>query len=314
VREKLRRSRDVRAATGDQTRGMRLSLNATEVFFDVEGARLVAEGVGLQDRPTLVVLHGGPGFDHAYFKPFLSELSDTCQLVYVDLRGQGRSGRPPVETCTLEQMADDIASLCDALAIERPIVLGHSAGGFVALTLAVRHPQLAAGFILVDTAAATAAMSDSMSRLEQRCGAEARAAAERMFSGDFSEPAMDDFLRLVFPAYLADQSKMPIVGPAVGRSAFNPEVAAFYFSQRAPLYDVRDKLPGIGQPSLVVVGDRDWLTPPAASEDIVHRLPNAELRVLPNAGHFAFIEQPKLFADAVRQFARAPASVAVGTV
>jgi pimeloyl-ACP methyl ester carboxylesterase len=138
-----------------------------------------------------------------------------------------------------------------------------------------------------------------------------------MFGGDSSEPAMNDFLRLVFPAYLATPSNMPIVGPAVGRCAFNGEVAAFYFAQRAPLYDVRDRLAGIRQPTLVVVGDRDWLTPPAASQDIARRLPNAELRVLPDAGHFAFIEQPALFNAAVRQFARrlqsanAPARVAV---
>ena len=62
-------------------------------------------------RPTLWCSTAAPGFDHTYFKPFLSELADTCQIVYVDLRGQGRSARPPVETCTLEQMADDVAAL-----------------------------------------------------------------------------------------------------------------------------------------------------------------------------------------------------------
>jgi proline iminopeptidase len=293
---------------------MRLCINDTELFFDVEGASLVPDGSGLTIRPTLIALHGGPGFDHTYFKPWLSELADTCQIVYVDLRGQGRSGRPPVETCTLEQMADDVAALTQALGIERPIILGHSAGGFVALTLAARHPDLAGQFILVDTVAATTAMGDSMARLEQRCGAEARAAAERMFGGDFSEPAMLDFQRLVFPAYVGDPSKLPIVGQTIGRSTFSADVAAFYFSKRAPLYDVTEHLAPISQPTLVVVGEQDWLTPPAASEDIARRIPNADLLVLDDAGHFAFIERPETFNAAVRQFVAAPAPVGNGVV
>ena len=61
--------------------------------------------------------------------------------VYLDQRGQGRSGRVPIESCTIEQMADDAAALCRALGIEHPAVLGHSFGGFVALHLALRRPS-----------------------------------------------------------------------------------------------------------------------------------------------------------------------------
>jgi len=293
---------------------MRLNVNDTQLFFDVEGAGLVPDGDGLTQRPTLVVLHGGPGFDHTYFKPFLSPLGDTFQIVYVDLRGQGRSGRPAIETCTLEQMADDVAALCAGLGIERPIILGHSAGGFVTLTLTTRHPHLAERLILVDTAAATAAMSDSMSILQQRNGAQARAAAERMFGGDFSDPALNDFIRLVFPAYLANPSNMASLGPTIGRCNFNPEVAAFYFSKRAPLYDLRDKLAGIRQPTLVLVGEQDWLTPPGTAQALAAGLPGSELVVLPDAGHFAFVEQPDIFNTAVRQFAAAPTLVGVGGI
>jgi proline iminopeptidase len=198
---------------------MRITVNDTELYFDVEGPGLVADGPTMRDRPTLLALHGGPGFDHAYFKPALSQLADTVQVVYLDLRGQGLSVRPPTEIFTLEQMADDVAAFCATLGIDRPIVLGHSAGGFVALNLAVRHPHIAGRLILMDTAAATADMGDAMATLEQRHGRDARAAAERMFGGDFSDAAMTDFMRLVFPAYVYDPSKFGTDGEAVGRSA-----------------------------------------------------------------------------------------------
>ena len=135
---------------------MRLSVNDTELYFDVEGAALVADGPALRERPVVLALHGGPGFDHAYFKPSLSALTDVAQIVFLDQRGQGRSGRAPVESCTTEQMADDAAALCHTLGIKRPAVLGHSFGGFVALHLALRHPDVAGSLILIDSAASRA--------------------------------------------------------------------------------------------------------------------------------------------------------------
>jgi len=289
---------------------MRVPVNDTQLYFDVEGPGLVPDGTTMRERPVLLALHGGPGFDHTIFKPTLSALADAVQVVYLDLRGQGRSGRPAVESCTLEQMADDVAAFCRAVGLDRPIVLGHSAGGFVALNLAVRHPDVVGRLILVDTAAATADMGDAMSTLERRHGPEARAAAERMFGGDFSPAVLDDFMRLVAPAYVRDPAKLPALAEAIARSNFNTEVAGYYFRERAAFYDLHARLGEIAVPTLVVVGDYDWLTPLNASRLIASAIPGAELVVIPDAGHFAYSEQPELFARAVRRFvAAAPAGV-----
>lgn len=126
---------------------MIITVNDTTLYFDIEGAGLAPDGPTMRQRPVVLLLHDGPGFDHAYFKPWLSPLTDTAQLVYLDQRGQGRSGRPPLATCTLEQMADDVAAFCRALGIDRPVVLGHSFGGFVASHVAVRHLDLASARI-----------------------------------------------------------------------------------------------------------------------------------------------------------------------
>jgi pimeloyl-ACP methyl ester carboxylesterase len=108
---------------------------------------------------------------------------------------------------------------------------------------------------------------------------------------------------------------MATLGPTIGRCNFNPEVAAFYFSRRAPLYDLRDRLAAIRQPALVVVGEQDWLTPPSVAHSLVAGLPNSDLLVIPDAGGFAFVEQPEAFNSAVRQFAAAvPSLVGVGGV
>ena len=92
-------------------------------------------------KPTLVLLHGGPGSDHSSFRPYFDRFADTHQVVYVDHRGQGRSdGREDPAGWDLDTWADDVVRLCDALEIERPVVLGLSFGGFVAIRYAARHP------------------------------------------------------------------------------------------------------------------------------------------------------------------------------
>ena len=73
---------------------MHITVNHTQLFFDVEGAKLVPEGSTMREKPTLLLLHGGPGVaDHSMFKPVLSSLADLAQIVYLDHRGNGRSER-----------------------------------------------------------------------------------------------------------------------------------------------------------------------------------------------------------------------------
>ncbi|MGZ6590188.1 MAG: alpha/beta fold hydrolase, partial [Solirubrobacteraceae bacterium] len=156
---------------------MRININHTALSFDTAGSGLAVDGEHLRGRATLVALPGGPGFDHGYLRPGLVELAADAQVVFVDLRGQGRSSPAPAASCSLEQMADDIAALCHALAIERPVIFGHSAGGFVALHLALRHPTLPAGLILCHTTPTLAPLPDPHppAGISQRAGTEAAA-------------------------------------------------------------------------------------------------------------------------------------------
>src|SRR5438309_246013 len=94
------------------------------------------------ERPTLVLLHGGPGADHSVFKDGrLDAYRDLAQVVYYDYRGHGRSDVSPPETWNLDTWADDVVRLCDALGVEHPIVMGVSFGGMVAQRYLARHPE-----------------------------------------------------------------------------------------------------------------------------------------------------------------------------
>lgn len=90
---------------------MKVDIGDMLLFLDVEGAKLVPDGPRMREKPTLLLMHGGPGFDYSHYKPAFSALSDVAQLVYVDHRGQGRSDRNSPAHWHLTQWADDILSL-----------------------------------------------------------------------------------------------------------------------------------------------------------------------------------------------------------
>ena len=111
------------------------------LYVDVDGPGLVPDGERMVERPTVVLLHGGPGMDHSLFKSTASpDLSDIAQVVYYDHRGNGRSDPGERGDWVLDVWADDVVRLCDALGITEPVVIGQSFGGFVAQRYLARHP------------------------------------------------------------------------------------------------------------------------------------------------------------------------------
>jgi proline iminopeptidase len=147
-----------------------VAVNGVRLFFDVEGAALVPDGPRLREQPTLILLHGGPGFDHSIYKPAFSARSDVAQVIYLDQRGNGRSEDGPRESWTLAQWGDDVRGFCDALGIAKPIVYGASFGGMVALAYATRHPDHPAKLILVSTDAKGGSHVDRRIALFERFG------------------------------------------------------------------------------------------------------------------------------------------------
>src|SRR4051794_6210482 len=132
---------------------MHVHVNGVRLFFDVEGAKFALDGPVMREKPTLLLLHGGPGADHSTFRPAYSALADIAQIVYLDHRGNGRSEDGPREAWNLAQWGDDVRAFCDVLGIVRPIVLGASFGGMVALAYATRHPAHPSKLVLISTAA-----------------------------------------------------------------------------------------------------------------------------------------------------------------
>ena len=132
-------------------RAMRVRAGDVSLWFEVLGTKRVADGPRFVERPTIITVHGGPGFDSANGLEGAVPLSELAQVVVFDQRGHGRSDYSTPDRWNLDTWADNIVALCAALEIERPIVLGSSFGGFVVQRYAARHPNHALAHVLMVT-------------------------------------------------------------------------------------------------------------------------------------------------------------------
>ncbi|MGV1792909.1 alpha/beta fold hydrolase [Rhizobium sp. A37_96] len=285
---------------------MHATVNGTELYFDMERSALTTGIDGhLSELPTIIALHGGLGFDHGYLRDGVGKLADIAQVVYVDLRGQGRSARPPLETATLEQMADDVAVLSAQLRLRKPFVLGHSAGGFVALQMALRYPTRLGGLILSGSSPTVAPIQDepgmSAPSLAARASPEALEAAGRVFSGEITAETIEAFFRLVGPYYAAP-ANMDLVRRLLAATKPDVKMMRHFMTVIASGYDLREALTNIAVPALILVGAHDWVCPPRASRAMNRLIANSKLVEFEHSGHFVFSEEPRKFHDVVAQF------------
>jgi pimeloyl-ACP methyl ester carboxylesterase len=266
---------------------MHVHVNGVRLHFDVLGAKLQPRGPRMHERPTVLMLHGGPGADHSHYRPGWDVLADVAQLIYLDHRGNGRSEAGPQSSWTLAQWADDARAFCDVLGIERPIVLGVSFGGMVAQAYATRHPGHAAKLILVSTAARGGAFTERRVALfEQLGGPEAGALARRrLIDGDTSPEVLDDWLRIAVPLYTRTRPDPD----AMQRQVRNAE-ATRWFSRadgEGSHFDLRADLPNVRCPTLLMGGALDPMLPVENQREIAARIPPHWLRYeeFPHAGH-----------------------------
>jgi pimeloyl-ACP methyl ester carboxylesterase len=275
---------------------MHIDVNGTRLWFDVDGPSLVPDGREMQRRPTVVLVHGGPGgFDHSYFKPEFSRLAEHAQVVYLDLRGHGRSDWGDVATWSFELCADDIHAFCDATAIPGPIVLGHSMGGPIVLLYGARHPRQAAGLI-VQSGFARWDQARMVAGFRRVAGDEVAAIAGRSYAG---EGVPEEEWARVYAAFGRHVPGEDVMGRTPQNDELNP-----HGMELIRRLDIVDQLRQVDCPTLVLVGDLDPVTPVGAAEEIADALPAglAQLEVIPDAGHFAWMDAPDRFWPMIIEF------------
>jgi pimeloyl-ACP methyl ester carboxylesterase len=275
---------------------LHIDVNGTRLWFDVEGAALVPDGNEMRQRPTVVLVHGGPGgWDHSYFKPDFAPLADHAQVVYVDLRGHGRSSWGEVAPWSLEACADDVRAFCDALGIDRPVVLGHSMGGAIVLLYGARHPGHAAGLI-VQSGFARWDHARLVEGFRRAAGEDVAEIAGREFSGEQVTDEQSRRVDAAFGPHVPDAAQE-------ARPRKNSELNAPGMALVRRV-DIVDQLARVASPTLVSVGELDPVTPVGAAHEIVDALPDGigRLEVIAGAGHWTWKDAPDRFWPMIVEF------------
>jgi pimeloyl-ACP methyl ester carboxylesterase len=282
---------------------MHVEVNGTDLWFDVDGPAVVPDGLEMRERPTVVLLHGGPGsYDHSYLKPDFGRLSRAAQVIYLDLRAHGRSARDDPASWSFDLCADDLRVFCDTLGITRPVVFGHSMGGFIAMVYAARHPGHA-GALVFQSTNARFDLARLVEGFREAGGDEVARIAERHYGGDPS--VTDDEWergRVLFGRWVPGEQER-------ARILRNPEVNATGM-ELLRRFDVLGDLARVDCSTLVCVGEIDPVTPVAAAREIVDALPagRARLEVIEGAGHFPWRDAPDRYWPLVSDFVATAAS------
>jgi pimeloyl-ACP methyl ester carboxylesterase len=256
-------------------------------MVEVGGLRIAYERAG--SGPALVLLHGYVGDGPTTWRRQLDGLSDEFTVVAWDAPGAGRSTDPP-ERFGLDGYADCLAGFLETLGLETACVAGLSFGGILALAFHRRHSVMSSALILVSAYAGWAG-SLPPEVAEQRL----RQALT------LADGAPEAFVEALLPTMFSKPMPRETVNDfRASMRAFHPR--GFRAMALASAEDVRDVLPHVGVPTLLVYGDRDVRAPLTVAETLLAAIPGSRLVVLPDAGHLCNTEAPDEFNDAVRDF------------
>lgn len=240
----------------------------------------------------LMLMHGGMGWDHTYLRPWLDPIGEHATLIYYDHLGNGHSPEPADwDEVSHSTWADGADSLRAQLGHPKMVLFGHSYGGILALEYARRYGHRLQGLILCAT---TYAMDDPAPMLAraQACSTPAQfhALVNTLSQPVPSDAVFADVAQTILPIYFNRPKQIDLEALASGMtyraSAFNRAMFHCF-----PQYDCYQHLAEITVPTLILTGKHDWLAPLEHGESLLKGLPDAEMHVFEESGHFPFIEE-----------------------
>ena len=237
---------------------------------------------GMADKATLIFIHGFP-FNRTMWAQQAALYQRDFRVVTYDQRGHGESELGNTHYM-FEFFVDDLIGLMDQLKIDRAILCGLSMGGYVALRAAERNPERVRGLILCDT----------KSEADSDAGKLKRASDLRMIQEQGLNIFAEKFSKAVLsPRNISNTDIVECVRQMIMGN--KPEGVQATLIALATRTDTTASLRRVQVPTLILVGEDDALTPPAASLAMHGRITNSEHTVIPNAGHMSNIENPSFF-------------------
>lgn len=295
-----------------------------EGFVDAHGVLIYYTTVG--KGAPLVILHGGPGASHEYFLPHLLPLARHNRLVFIDERGSGRSEQlEDVKKYTVENMAEDVEAVRQALGLGKIALFGHSYGGVVAQAYAFKHQANLSHLILASTFHSTRALNDVFVKMKADMPADLRDRIDAMekdglygHGKDYEKNRYtDEYMKAAwgegyFP-YIYRRRPDPNYDPTSGGTAWDVyremwgSHGEFVIDGNLVSVEYADRLPSIKVPTLITAGDHDE-SDPSIARTMHEKIAGSKLVIYPDSGHMTFVDQPDLFIKSIVEFLHPAAS------
>jgi pimeloyl-ACP methyl ester carboxylesterase len=281
-------------------------------FTTSDGRKLSYRKIG--KGPVLVCHPGGPGFSSSYFSD-LAGLYEKFTLVMLNPRGTAASARPAdAHAYQIEDYVSDLEELRLHLGLEMMLLLGHSHGGVVAQAYAASHPGRVHRLVLASTLARFGPEQDAAMRagMDRRSGQswypDAVAALEAEQAGKFAnDHELGDLVFRELPLYFAHYGPVEAGYLDTLRSEnINGDTLKLFNQEIFTTFDLRNRLPNITAPTLVITGDDDFICGPLCAAEITAAVPGAREVIVGDSGHMVFVEQPQAFHDEVADFLLEP--------
>lgn len=274
-----------------------VTLNGVQIHYTVRGA-----------GPVMIAHSGGPGMDARFWDDF-AKIDDFVTIVMIHPRGSGLSGDAAGEAYLLPDYAADVEALRIHLGLAKPIVIGWSHGGMVAMQYASSYLDSLSKLILFDTSAYFGEFLGDIEGAVQAFKNEpwfekSFAALKAEWAGEYETD--EDMARL-----WAEEMKFYFTTFDERAEAYHERTKDLpvrigslktFNDREASALDLRPELKRIAVPTLVIVGRHDFITNVAMAEEIVKHIPNARLEVFEDSGHFALVEEPEKFYRVIKAF------------
>lgn len=272
-------------------------LNGVQIHYTVRGK-----------GPVLIAHSGGPGADARDWNDF-AKIDEFVTIVAIHPRGSGLSGPAAGDAYLLPDYASDVEALRVHLGLEKPMLMGWSHGGMVALEFAINYPDSLSKLILFDTSAYFGEFLNDVEASVQAFKDEpwyedSLDALKKEWAGEYETD--EDMGRLwqrekkfYFKKFderaqqYAEWTKDTLMKVAPLKT-FN--------EKEAPTFDLRPGLKNITVPTLVIVGRYDFITNVAMADEMVKHIPNAKLVIFEESGHYGFVEEPEKFYKVIKEF------------
>ena len=276
-------------------------------LFHAPGATIWYELRGSAAGRPLVMVNGGPGFDHTYV--LCSDAWDVLargrSVVFYDQRGNGRSGRlAKDQSCTLADQVSDLEALREQLGAAKIDLLGHSWGGYLVMAYATRHPDRVAHLIVIDSAAPKWSDTEFIFKYVYPEGIERQGPldfADALGDTTAGQESLREYLEMLF----VSEDK---------RADFMSRRSTYQYSREVneklnadlARYDMGPALAGLAMPTLVLTGRFDMNVAPSTAWKIHKAIPGSRWAVFEKSGHLPYFEEPEKFVAVVEDFLGSP--------